>query len=320
MLKLKSKFLLIVCAFSCCAQTFCATQPVSAVQPGDVVMQLQPVEQEIELTPGQHYTGTVSVQNIGRLAFSIQLSVKPYQVLSENYDPDFSTENSYTQLHNWITFPETRYVLQPGEKLAIPFLVDVPLDVPGGGQYAAIIVETRDGIDENATLKVVSQLASLLYAHVAGEEHIGGVLMAHSLPGFLLGSSFTSSMTVKNDGNVDFRATQTLTIHDFFTNRQVFSADSVDEKGQHIGKSSPVILPATSRTNRLTWPGAPQLGVFRATQTISFLDQNYTFTRIVIICPLWLVGIVLFLLFWMFVWLIARHHRRKKQKKQQLPL
>lgn len=294
-----------------------ASRPALAANAGDVVMQIRPAEQSIELAPNQIYEGSVKVQNIGRLPFTATFSTRPYQVLNENYDPDFSTENSYTKLHNWITFDREEVELQPQEEVEVKFTVTVPGDIPGGGQYAAIIVETRDGADENAAIRTIGQLAGLVYAHVEGEEHIGAVLMSHSLPGFRLGSPFEASVTVKNDGNIDFRMAHTLTVYDFFTGKEVLTPGGVVD-GKTPGMSTPIVLPATSRTNTIAWEGAPQLGVFKAVQKVTFLDQEYTFEKIVILCPIWLAGIMLVFIALMVIWVILRIRKRKHSKPQVL--
>lgn len=313
---LRSLFVFTCATALAVAQVFLPSNPVSALEAGDIVMQINPAEHGLELLPDSKTTSTLKVQNIGRLGFSVKLFARPYQVVNESYDPDFYTENSYTRIQNWFTFSETEFYLEPGTEKKVEFTVTVPANIPGGGQYAAIIVETRDSIDPNASIGVISQLASLVYAHVAGEEHVGGVLMSHSLPSFLLGSPFSSVATVKNDGNVDFRVTQTLTIYDFFTSKEVFSPDYTTENGETPGRTSPVVLPETSRASRLTWDGAPQLGVFRAVQTISFLEESYTFEQVVFICPIWLAGIVILMILLMILWVIIRIRHRKRNRPQ----
>lgn len=290
--------------------------PASALEAGDVVLRVSPVEQEIELLPGVHATGFITVQNAGREPFTFSVSATPYQVTNEDYDPDFVSENSYTKLHNWITFPETSFQLEPGAIQEVYFDINVPDDVPGGGQYAAIMVETRDTIDESAIVQTVGRIASLLYAHVSGDEHIGGVLMGNSFPSFLLSPNFSVSATVKNDGNVDFRVYHRLTIRDFFTGREVLTPDTVTADDQTPGIASPVVLPGTARTNVLTWNGAPQLGVFRVQQQISFLDQVYDYEKIVVFCPIWLILLVLIFLLTVIIWLIIRIAGRKKRRPQ----
>lgn len=307
---------LILSLFISVTYTCFAVSPASALEAGDIVIQVQPASQEIELAPGQTLTASISVTNSGRLPFSFSVISKPYQAANENYDPDFSTENSYTRLHNWITFPEANFQIAPGEKREVPFTITVPDNVPGGGQYAAIIVQTRDSVEEGATVKIVGQLASLIYAHVSGEEHVGGVLLANNVPGFLLGSPLSATATVKNDGNIDFRMNHSLVIRDFFTNREVFNADSVDANGNLIGRTSSVILPESKRTNIITWNGAPQLGIFRAVQTVSFLDQSYTKEQVVVLCPIWLAGGVCFMIFLMIFWISLRVRNRKRRRPQ----
>lgn len=288
--------------------------PASALEEGDIVMQARPAGQEIELLPGEPYRGHITVTNIGRLPFDFSVSTRPYQVLNDSYDPDFVTENDYTKLYNWIKLDQTAYHLEPGASTEVEFEIAVPANVPGGGQYAALMVETSDSKDSAATMQTISQLASLLYAHVDGEEHIGGVIMSQNLPSFLLGSPFTSSVTVKNDGNIDFRMEHSLAIYDFFTNREVFTPDAVDADGNALGKANLVVLPATSRTSDLTWDGAPQLGVFRAVSHVTFLDQDSTKEQIVFICPVWLAGLVVFFVILMVLWLVLRIHKRKQNK------
>lgn len=290
--------------------------PASAIEAGDVVMRVSPSEQEIELAPGGQSTGAVVVQNVGRQPFTFSLKATPYQALNDNYDPDFVTENSYTKLHNWISFPQISYRLEPGQSVEAPFVVTVPDDIPGGGQYAAVMVETRDTIDEDSTVHTVGQIASLVYAHVEGEEHIGGVLMSHSFPSVVFNTKFSASVTVKNDGNVDFRVNHSLTIKDFFTGREVLTPETRDADGKTPAAARPVVLPGTARTNVLTWPDPPKIGVFRVQQTVSFLDQSQTFEQIVIFCPIWLVALVALFILTLILYLVVRIAGRRKERPQ----
>lgn len=301
----------------CCAAFF-ASSGASAIEQGDIVIQVNPAEQDMDLIPGQTAHGSIKVKNLGRQAYSFKAFSKPYQVINDIYDPDFSTENSYTKLHNWLTFPQTDFHIAPDEELTVEFDAHVPDDAPGGGQYAAIIIETRDSIDSSASFQTVNQVASLIHAHVAGETHEQGILMKHYIPRIVLGSPLTISSNLKNDGNIDFRANQSMTIWNFFTGDEVFSPDTLDQNGRLVGSSNPAVLPATSRYNALTWENAPQLGVFRVKQVISFLDQVYEFEEIVFICPLWLAAGVIFLIFLMFFWLIARTRARHKKRRPQV--
>lgn len=290
--------------------------PASALEAGDIVMEARPAAQDFELIPGEHYTGSITISNIGRLPFTFTVKASPYQVIDEDYTPDFVTQNDYTKLYNWLSFNQTEYHLEAGASAEVLFEIEVPSDAPGGGQYAAIIASTSDSKDAGSTMQMISQLASLLYTHVEGDQHVGGVVTKQELPSFLLGSPFTSTVTVKNDGNVDFRFEHTLTIHDFFTNREVFTPDAIDENDQAVGMASLIVLPETSRTNSLTWEGAPQLGVFRAISRVTYLGQESVKEQIVFICPVWLAGAVVFCIVLMVLWIVLRIRKRKQNRPQ----
>lgn len=291
--------------------------PATALESGDVVMSLTPANQDLELEPGQQYQGSLTVTNVGRLPFDVKASVSPYYVGSDNYDPDFSAENAYTKLPNWITLEKYKFHLEPSESTTVRFAVDVPEDVAAGGQYAAIMLlsDAGDTGDDNA-VKVSAQLAAILYGHVnGGELRTSGELTEHDFPGFVMDGKFSVSQTVKNDGNVDFKVTQKLTIKDFFSNQDIITPDSVSDDGRPLGYNVATVLPGTSRTGILTWENAPQFGLYHVTQEISFLDQTQVFSRLVFFCPVWLIiivgAVILVLILWLILSIIKKHKRHQ---------
>lgn len=296
-----------------------ASSPLSAsaLESGDIVLQVSPAEQDLELEPSQIYTGSFTVENVGRQAFTFNLSAHPYQVSGPDYTPVFTTETAYTTLSTWITFAANDLELAPGESTEVTYQVQIPADAPGGGQYAAIIVETHDANDSSA-VRIVSQIAVLLYAQVSGEQRLAGNLLDHQLPSVLLGSPFTSIATVENTGNLDFDLVHTLTVTDFFTGRTVVNQDTVNSNGTSAGITEQVVLPATTRTSILTWDDAPALGLFRARQTVSFLDESYEFEQVVFLCPIWLVGLIAVMILLFIIWLILRFCRRRQDRHSRL--
>lgn len=287
--------------------------PASAIESGDIVLQVSPAEQKITLEPNQVYDGTFTVENVGRKTFSFTLSSRPYQVSGPDYTPVFTTETAYTTLSTWLSFEQNNLELAPGASAEVTYHVNVPADVPGGGQYAAIIVETRDA-DDTAAMRIVSQIAVLLYAHVSGEQRLEGTLLDLELPNILLGAPFTASVTVENTGNLDFDLTQTLTVTDFLTGRTLVDLSTKNPDGTPVGGVERIILPATTRTSILTWDNAPSFGLFRAHQTVSFLDQTYDLERVVFRCPIWLLGLLVVFVLLLVVWLFLRLHRRHQSR------
>lgn len=313
-----SRFFFVVMLSSLAALIFASASVLvppsaSAIESGDIVLQASPADQRINLEPNQVYDGTFTVENVGRKTFSFTLSSRPYQVSSPDYTPDFSTSNSYTVLSNWLSFSADRTTLAPGESATVTYHVDTPADIPGGGQYAAIIVETRDA-DDTASVRIASQIAVLLYAQISGEQRLEGTLLDLELPNILLGAPFTASVTVENTGNLDFDLTQTLTVTDFLTGRTLVDLSTKNPDGTPVGGVERIILPATTRTSILTWENAPSFGLFRAHQTVSFLDQTYDLERVVFRCPIWLLGLLVVFVLLLIVWLFLRLHRRHQSR------
>jgi len=319
------------------------TTPVAALEAGDLVMSISPSEQVIDLEPGQKYHGSVTVTNVGRLAFDFTLKAAPYHVNDDNYDPDFSTDSSYTNLKNWLRFPKSVYRLDPGQSVDAEFIVDVPADAPNGGQYAAIMIQNSavnpadqedpadqndpTGQDEaagqnaasNSPLNLQVRAAAVLYGHVQGGElREAAELTNHSLPGFILGDTFSAAATIENSGNVDFYACQTLSVRNFFTNNEILQPGEAGDESPFT--ETLIVLPGTSRTSVLNWhlpdTGTFPIGLYRVTQTVVFLDQTHTFDTLLFVCPVWLALILLFLIILLVVWLIlglAKHHKTKRQ-------
>ncbi len=290
-------------------------QPASASSDDDIVMTIYPATQTIELNPGQEYSGTVKLANNGKKPFTAKMSAMPFQVDSETYDPDFSTENIYTRLSSWITFAEESYYLEPDTSVDVSYTVHVPEDVVGGGQYAAIMARTEDSKQEGSSLQVISQVASILYGRINGAEiNPSGEVVEQLIPGFIIDGDLQISETTYNTGNVDFKVYHAVTITNLLTGEEIINPDTRDSSSANIGSSSTVILPGTSRQNVITWENSPRLGVYRVRQTIRFLDSEVNEERIVIFCPSWLLISLLVLLALAILWIIlaARHRRRQK--------
>lgn len=288
---------------------------VSALESGDVVMSLNPASQDIELESGKTTKASLKVSNLGRLAFDINVSVSPYYVANNDYDPDFSSQTNQTKLFGWIKLEKSTYHIEPGETAEVKFSVNVPDDTPAGGQYAAIMLTADSGNQDKESMSISSRLAAILYGHVNG---VGlrpeGDLVDRSLPGFITDGDFSISQSVRNTGNVDFRVVQTMTVTDFFSNREIVNQESVDADQQLFAYGSSTVLPDTTRTGILTWKTAPKLGLFTVTQRIVFLDQDLTFTRLVFICPIWLIIIFAALILAIVIIIISKFLGKRKQK------
>lgn len=292
-------------------------QPASALLDDDIALTLYPTTQTIELDPDREYSGSVTITNSGQKPFTALLSAAPYQVDSESYDADFSTENAFTKLYGWISFPETSYYLEPGASVKANYTVTVPEDAVGGGQYAAILARTEDSIKEGDSIQVISQVAGILYGRVNGPEmQPAGEIVEQDIPGFVMDGLLEVAETTYNTGNVDFRVSHSVIITNFFSGEEVLNADSKDGDNLPANSDSSIVLPGTSRRNVITWENTPRLGVYKVKQTVSFLDEEATAERVVIFCPSWLLFSILGLIALAILWIILAARRRRHKQPQ----
>lgn len=273
-------------------------------------LQVSPTKQKISLTPGSSYVGTFKVHNAGAAGFNYSVHATPYSVTNDSYSPDYTGLTNYTQIAEWITFDkatETGY-LEPGEVVDVAYTVNVPKDAPAGGQYAALMAQTEDGNEENATIAVVHRVGMILYAAVPGETRESGEIIKNNVNTFYFNPPLTVSSLVKNTGNVEQTATYTVKIYPLFSNEAVFSNEEKPDKDKQLD-----VIPDTSRFNSITWEGAPQIGIFSVEQTIEFAGQVSTNKKLVLICPLWLLFIIFALLFFIIFWLFSRARNRRRE-------
>lgn len=294
--------------------------PTSAfAQPDDIIVSLRPSEQDLELTPGKTYQESVVVYNIGKRDFDFSVEVAPYQTKDNSYEPDFFSETSYTKLANWITFEKQKFHVRADSSAEVKFTIKVPADAPNGGQYAAILIQldnTGTGADTSG-VGITSQLAATIHGHIKGNAvRREGKMISHSLPTILLSSPFTATSIFENTGNIDYRVTESWTIRDFFTNRELVSPSSANNSGYVYGTVSAAVLPATERTIKLNWQDAPAIGVFRVEQTISYFDQTETYSRVVVVCPIWLVILVGAFIIFGLIWLVSHFAGRRHDRPQ----
>lgn len=303
-LKRMSCFCAMICSLLA-GMIICPMQ-VWADETPEYRIQVSPVSLDLDLQPGKTTTSKFIVQNSGTKAFDFELSVSPYTVSGENYDQDFSTETNHTNIVNWISFSEDRGTLESYSQREITVTVNVPKDVPEGGQYAVIFAHMIEPVPEGATGVVAEKrVGVLVYSkNVDGETRVGGKITNAKVPSFLFNPPITASAVVENTGNVHANAQYTLQVYPLIGDEEVYTNEEHPD--------TRVIMPGTSRFNSISWDGAPHLGIFRVKQTVKFADQESVVEKVVFLCPIWFLVIVLVVIF-LAVFLIISRIRGKKE-------
>lgn len=279
-------------------------------------MTVSPPYQKIILTPGEEYKNTISVFNSSNSTRDLKYAIEIgsfSQSRNDTTNDDYGSMNhinktSYNQIMDWIELDDTGGRLAPGETRTVGYTIRVPQDAPAGGQYATILVadETIKGQPDagNITIDQTYQFASIIYAQVAGEMKEEGEISSNSMPSFLLNGPLTAESMVKNNGNVHTDAEYILQV------TPIFGGDDFCNNEEKPETS--LILPETERYHAQSCD-LPSVGIFKAKQVVKIFGETSIVERTVIICPLWLLFLILFVIIAIVIWIVMKVRGSKKR-------
>lgn len=270
-------------------------------------IQVSPARLELDLRPGASTTAKFKVQNTGSKEFNFELSTGPFSVTDENYSQDLSSTSNYTYIKDWVKFSKDGGTVPAGTEQEITVTVNVPKDIPAGGQYGVIFARMKESDDGTiGGVKAEKQVGILVYSkNVEGNTRLEGGVIENKVPSFMFAPPINATSIVENKGNVHAEATYIMQVYPLFGNEEVYTNEENPEKR--------TILPETRRLNTMSWDGAPQLGIFRVKQTVKFLDDTKVTEKLVFICPLWFLFVVLAIIFLAIFWIVSRVRGRGKE-------
>ncbi len=267
---------------------------------------ITPTVQDLEeLQPGETRTGTFSIKNTGKQDFNFTVGFAPYSVEGENYDPNYTKTTQYTEISEWISVDQPKGFLASGSETMLNYTVKVPADAHGGAQ-SAIITVTMDNkkSGDSTAVETVRQLGYLIFGNVDGEITKNGKILSNNVPGFVSNAPLTVSSIVENTGNVYTRAQYSVQVFPLFGDEELFTNEEDPEKS--------LIFPETKKYNAIAWEDCPSLGIFRVKQAITIFDQTDTVEKLVIVCPFWLLFVLILLVLLIIFWIISRIRSHKK--------
>ena len=277
-------------------------------------MTVSPPYQKMILVPGEVYNGSLSVSNSANSTRDLKYKVavgsfsqRKNEESGDDYGSmDHISVSSYNQIMEWIELHDEGGTIAPGEKKVITYSIYVPEDAPGGGQYATIriIDETTSGLGGTGNISIDQrfQFASIIYAEVAGETREEGEVTDNSIPSFLLQSPLIASSMVKNDGNVHTDAEYILQVWPMFSDEEICTNEEEP--------MTSLILPETERYHTQTCD-LPSIGIFRAKQTVKIYGKTSITERVVVICPLWLLFVILLAIASVIIYIVIKIRARR---------
>lgn len=303
MSKLIKKIKVAITVFIVPLMSFVVTTPASAI--GQFA--LSPMYQQITLTPGESYVGNFEVVNPGDniIDFRYTVKVEPFSV--EGLDNlSFTANGDYNQIVDWIELSRTEGIVSPNDNQEIRFTINVPENAAAGGQYAAIVVSSEEYRVDNTQvdLREKYEASHLIYAEVAGETTRKGVIENAKVPSFLFSGDIDGSVQIVNEGNVHSKATQTLQVFPLFSKEEIYTNEENPKEAW--------IMPGNTVYTSTSWEQSPPVGIFKVIYTINFEGVEKKIEKHVIICPIWLLIIILAIVFLILFKILFTGKKEKK--------
>lgn len=284
-----------------------------AVKPA-IWLQISPVSNRVMLAPNKNLEYNFTVENIGSEEFSYKVYSAAYAASNEDYDINFTKQTKRTQLSRWIKFRQAdgawvdqlNLKLAPGKKEVIKYQVNVPKDVPAGGQYATIFAESEpsDKGSQTSGIKTISRVGLIVFGNTSGDTRQKAEITDYNFTSFLTKGQISSTSRIKNSGNTDFAAHYKFNIQSLF-GKEIYNKEiSYD------------VLPDTARRVNLKWEETPGFGIYKVTYKVSALDQTRSETKIVLIMPVFVIIIMLVLLTLSIIWIIILFRKRRQRKSK----
>lgn len=277
-----------------------------------------PMSQHIRLEAGKVYEGEITVANPADATsdFHYAVDVNPYSVIDEFNTADLATQSDRSEIVKWIEIENPTGVIKPNEVAKVKYKINVPITAPGGGQYAALGVRSNEEATatSGASVQNVFELASLIFAEVAGDTKHEGRILENTIPGFVTNGQPVVSALLTNTGNVHETAQVEIKVKNAITQEVIFPKD--DQNGEF----NELVMPGATRYVTREISDMPMLGVFSVTQNISFLGDVSENTATMVACPIWFMVLMIVTLGAIIGGIAAGivRHRHKKKAEEAL--
>ena len=282
---------------------------------------MAPMTQNIVITPGEAFETSFKISNSSGSTQDTyyEIEFEPFYMNNDN-QIQYTAEGDSGKILDWVKLNvPAKGKLAPNEVKDVSFTIDVPEGAPVGGQYLSVLVTSSakpvddeaqpDNSNEgqSAMINEIRKMGHLVYAEVAGNSIKKGEISDATLPSFLLSGNITGSAKVKNTGNVHGDAKYTLKVYPLFSNEEVYTNE------EHPSEFT--ILPNRELYSEISWEQTPPIGIFNAEFTVEFEGEKVEISKMIIICPIWLLFIILFAIAAIIIWIVARARARSKTRK-----
>lgn len=277
---------------------------VVSAQAASQAITISPASTRISVDPGASVTKDFEIINGGEDGYTVDLSVSPYRVVGEQYDPSFTQLPGTVDASEWVSLSKTSEQLDGQKVLTASYTVTVPQNTAPGGYYAVVFAQTSQKQETDASGVIPhNRVGNILYITVNGDVENKGDVKGGDVPLFSFASSIPLGMKVSNTGGVHFETKAAFRVTDFRGN-EVFK-NEVDR----------FVLPSTVRDISTNWDTPLPFGIYTVERSATVAGETVTLdsNKIIVISPWFLFCVVIFLGS-IITLIVMRVHQRKKEK------
>lgn len=283
---------------------------------------VSPARMELSGDPGKPITGKFLIINEQNSDQTFYTSVENFEAQGESGTPSFSP--SKDGFASWVNVID-KVEIKKGDRLEIPFVVNIPMGADPGGHFAAIFLTTAPPTTQGNEVSIGAKVGMLMLLRVSGNIKEGGGVLSFALQNMT--SKFATSLPLTftyrfaNNGNDRVNPSGSITIKNTF---------GMTSASLNANKALGNVLPNSVRRFDVTWgDSAPlpttasfvdivkyqyknfALGMYTANLDLSFGTagkDSKSITLYVIPWQLVLVVLVALAILWLIAHLIIKHH------------
>ena len=205
---------------------------------------VSPARLEVNVDPGTQSQNEFTLINEQDSDLTFYTSVENFEAQGESGTPNFTTTKE--GLATWVTI-EPSVVIKRGEKIKIPFTIDVPKGADAGGHFAAIFLSTQPPATKGGEVAVGAKVGMLMLVRVSGAIKEDGGVRSFTLKN---GGHFVTTLPVdfvyrfNNDGNDRAMPAGNVTIKNNF---------GMTTKVLNANKNEGNVLPKSVRRFEVKW-------------------------------------------------------------------
>jgi len=230
---------------------------------------ISPPTFELSANPGDKLTNSLRVDNITDQPLEVTVDTRNFTALGEEGGINLSAEEGEFSLASWIAVTPAKVTIAARESQVFEFATSIPENASPGGRFGSIIFKTTlKPVSGQSGVAVGQEVGALVFLKIAGQvSEKASITSFGAKSGLNERGPVDFDIRVKNEGNVQFKPTGTITISDVF-GRKVAS----------IPVNQQNVLPGAIRKMTAEWDNAWLFGKYTATLSLVYGNDKHVVT------------------------------------------